>query len=260
VIEAYLEGKKDSNTSTILEKKKSETFQTYIALKHLQDYRKEALDEENDPRNAVVLHGDIVKEVHSKLMASFGKNEGDYRHKEACTLQGDGTLHFYTDHRLISGLMDGLYDIYNQMLLNLDEKSSLFYKHLFNLAAWILYNFVDIHSFSDGNGRTSRLLANHVLSWITPFPVAIYHRNKDRNAVDDYIDAIISCRKSRSGKPCDLVAMIVESAWFSWKELFQVLEERSLLYKEEMIGYAFISKELKDKQCLKRKFELAVSS
>ena len=102
---------------------------------------------------------------------------------------------------------------------------------LFKCAARLLFSFVDAHPFGDGNGRMCRLLANYVLSQITVFPVGLYHKSRpERSGRDDYIEAIIHCREHPEEGPGKLAAMIVESAWHGWKELFVGHCVRTLSY------------------------------
>jgi len=99
--------------------------------------------------------------------------------------------------------------------------------YIFKCAALLLFSFVDAHPFTDGNGRMCRLLANHVLSLITPFPVGLYHKtHPGRSGRKDYIDAIMECRSHREKGLGKLAAMLVEGAWRGWKSLFENAERR----------------------------------
>ena len=46
-----------------------------------------------------------------------------------------------------------------------------------HLASWALFTFVDIHPFNNGNGRLCRLVANHIMSLVAPFPVSCVLEN-----------------------------------------------------------------------------------
>jgi len=71
-----------------------------------------------------------------------------------------------------------------------------------------------------------RLLANYVLSLITPFQVTIY-RNKSRSSRSDYVNAIVRCRDHPEEGPRALASMLVVGAWCGWKELDALINKRS---------------------------------
>ena len=91
--------------------------------------------------------------------------------------------------------------------------------YLFKCAAQLLFDFVDAHPF--GDGRMCCLLANYVLSLITPFPVAPYDSGEGRSGRKDYVDAIVECRKNRDKGPGTLAAMLIEGTWRGWKILLE---------------------------------------
>ena len=88
----------------------------------------------------------------------------------------------------------------------------------FRCAAWILYNFVNVHPFADGNGRMCRLLASHCLYLVFSFPCPIYNIYAPTKR-DDYIDAIKKARKFDGKELGDLVALIIESGWWTARYL-----------------------------------------
>lgn len=225
LLKKYLEPFKDTLSPKTYEKREKETINTYIALEYLHTFRQEVPEDDGSVVCRSILTEEIIKQTHRLLMPVDG---GDYRHDK-------------TDHRLVSPLMGGLVDIYNSLLLTKvsNEEPRGYHESLIKLSTWILFNFVDIHPFGDGNGRMCRLLANHVLSAVSPFPVSIFHDNVNRISRDVYIDAIESCRWSKSRAPSDIAAMIVESIWRSWKSLFKILEENQLLMDQEIM-YVFV--------------------
>jgi fido (protein-threonine AMPylation protein) len=96
-------------------------------------------------------------------------------------------------------------------------------EELFKCIAIFLYEFLDLHPFSDGNGRMGRLLSSYMLLKMCPFSSPIFNIYSETNK-DDYIDALVHCRERDKGKPCDLAAMIVECNWFSWREFLKRLD------------------------------------
>jgi Fic family protein len=79
--------------------------------------------------------------------------------------------------------------------------------HPIVLASEVHYRFVTIHPFSDGNGRTARLLMNLILLR-SGYPIAVI-KTQDRSA---YIDAIMTWRSGNSFPLTQMIASTVESA------------------------------------------------
>ena len=90
-------------------------------------------------------------------------------------------------------------------------------------AAWILYHFVSLHPFADGNGKMCRLLASHCLYLVFPFPCPIYniYAPTDRK---DYLDAINRARKTNDKDLGELIALMIESGWYT-SRFFQTSEK-----------------------------------
>ena len=87
----------------------------------------------------------------------------------------DGGQHYYPPPDKVEDLFYWAIDRHNIYMdlvkdMNTEEKVP----YIFKCAAWLLFTVVDIHPFVDGNGRLCRLLANYVLSLITPFSVNAY--------------------------------------------------------------------------------------
>lgn len=134
-------------------------------------------------------------------------------------------IHYYPSPYDSKNRLYSLIDHHTQYMENhpTDEDTA----YIFKCATLLLFSFVDAHPFCDGNGRMCRLLANHVLSLITPFPVGLYHKaHPGRSARTDYIDAIIHCRKHPDEGPGKLASMLVEGAWRGWKSLFENVKRR----------------------------------
>ncbi|MBW8051658.1 MAG: Fic family protein [Cytophagales bacterium] len=127
-----------------------------------------------DHQNAIALmksySGDILTEQKIKaiggavmkntggptnhVLGTYDTTKGDYRFG----LAHGGTQKTYIDHTKVEPEMKKLISFLNKELkrdLSINETSDVaFYAH---------YQFVQIHPFGDGNGRTSRILMNHCL-------------------------------------------------------------------------------------------------
>ena len=111
------------------------------------------------------------------------------------------------------------------------------FSYLFRCAASLLFDFVDAHPFDNGNGRMCRLLANYVMTLITPFPVALYSSTgSGRSGRRDYVNAIVECRNNRKMGPGTLAAMLIEGTWRGWNNLFRILADQNLLDASIPIG------------------------
>ena len=102
------------------------------------------------------------------------------------------------------------------------------YYNLFRLCAWLLFELLDLHPFSDGNGRLCRILGSYLLSFFTPFPTPIYNIWTQSNK-DDYKQALVDARKSETRHPCALASMIIECNYHGWKNFFGELDKRTIL-------------------------------
>jgi fido (protein-threonine AMPylation protein) len=53
-------------------------------------------------------------------------------------------------------------------------------EHILEVSAFAHWKLVHIHSFSDGNGRTARILGNMILQWYGLRPISIFVKDKAR--------------------------------------------------------------------------------
>lgn len=109
-----------------------------------------------------------------------------------------------------NGELKGLDDFYN----------------LFKTSAWLLFELLDLHPFSDGNGRLCRILCSYSLSKLNPFPTPIYNVWTD-SCKDDYIKALVEARMSPGRHPCALTTMIIECSYYGWQSFFRALDKET---------------------------------
>ena len=122
--------------------------------------------------NAAVMHGTgaLVRTV----LGDFDSSRGDLRLVRVFVGKK-----YFPPHDKVPGLLEAFCAGVNEQLLNATGIDAL------NLAADVHYNFINIHPFADGNGRTARLLMNYILFYHGLPPIKIF--SEDRTA---YIDAL----------------------------------------------------------------------
>lgn len=132
----------------------------------------------------------IVKEIHKILFNQITKvrsgalqsgwitiTGGSYKKQNNHVMKSDGTVHYYVDALSVSHEMKKLLDWYN-------KNKNL---HPLPLAAMFHYKFVEIHPFTDGNGRLARLLMNLILmkNHVPPAIVKFDEREKYYQALEE---------------------------------------------------------------------------
>lgn len=125
-------------------------------------------------KEGLTLDEATVKDIHALLMENILIG-GIYRREEV-VISG-------ASHTPPAG--NEMYAQIKNFYMELAEKSSL---NRIELAAWTHAEFVRIHPFLDGNGRTSRLLMNYQLlkNGFLPVSVAKEDRLDYYNALDKY--------------------------------------------------------------------------
>ena len=189
-----------------------ETVNTYKAM---QEFNKkhESMDYSG------LLTVQEICDVHRVLLGGLHPECGKLRTREAYT-HWHGGAHFYPTPKQAELIFYALIDRHNVHMAScsLDRSTDDYTRYVFKHAAELLFKFVDVHPFCDGNGRMCRLLANYTVGVITPFPVALY-QNPERDGREDYLKAIVRCRENAQEGPRDLAAMLVEGAWRGWRNL-----------------------------------------
>lgn len=139
---------------------------------------KEAIDciEQLSLKKTTELRRSDIFNIHAIVLKSIdSKNAGKYRTVPVYTLLKDGSKHTFCEPVSIPDRMD---DFFSRLFSEKEE-------HPLIIAAAAHTDFVNIHPFIDGNGRTARLIMNLILFQNGYVPVII--KNKDRSK---YLDAI----------------------------------------------------------------------
>ena len=145
-----------------------------------------------------------------------------------------GKIYEYPCPEDMTNAVNKLLDKYNYLFdrctkLGLREYENNYYYNLFRLCAWLLFELLDLHPFSDGNGRLCRILGSYVLSVFTPFPTPIYNV-WTQSKKNDYRQALVDARDSKTRHPCALATMIIQCSYHGWKNFFCELERRNEEY------------------------------
>lgn len=125
-----------------------------------------------------------LKLFHSIMTKYVVDEAGDFRRGEEGVFNGDECIFMAPPARLVSQLMDELFD---WMKRNQNSVHPLILSSVFH------YEFVFIHPFSDGNGRMARLWHTAILSkWKSVFEY-IPIESQIEKFQNEYYDAIAKC-------------------------------------------------------------------
>ena len=142
-----------------------------------------------------LLEESMLREVNELILRNLPRPDrctkaGKYCNNPRLT-QFQGETYYYQQPEDMQEAVCTLLDRYNSLItqsLNETNESDRLLS-IFKSAAWLVFELLDLHPFSDGNGRLCRLLCSYVLSTCTPFPSPISGK---------YVHALIAARKLSS--------------------------------------------------------------
>ena len=204
-----------------------------INFEKAYDYLFLKIKVEEEPSDYGLLEVSLLQDVHRIILKDLplptkATEPGKLSNAKKIT-EFKGKIYKYPCPEDMTNAVNKLLDKYNYLFdrctkHGLEEYENYYY-NLFRLCAWLLFELLDLHPFSDGNGRLCRILASYVLSVFTPFPTPIYNV-WTQSKKDDYRQALVDARESKTRHPCALASMIIECSYHGWKNFFGELDKR----------------------------------
>ena len=130
---------------------------------------------------------DDLKKIHGILTFLIEKDAGKFRNHGEAVYDGNIQIFMAPPHKMVPTLMDNLF---NWMIENKDKVNPLILSSVFH------YEFVFIHTFHDGNGRTARIWQTAILSnWEKAFTYLPIESMIKKNQ-EEYYKVIDNCNKA----------------------------------------------------------------
>ena len=130
---------------------------------------------------------DDLKKIHGILTFLIEKDAGKFRNHGEAVYDGNIQIFMAPPHKMVPTLMDNLF---NWMIENKDKVNPLILSSVFH------YEFVFIHPFHDGNGRTARIWQTAILSnWEKAFTYLPIESMIKKNQ-EEYYKVIDNCNNA----------------------------------------------------------------
>lgn len=145
-----------------------------------------------------------LKKIHGILTFAIEDDSGKFRNHGEAVYDGDIQIFMAPPHRMVPTLMDNLFCWMNEAKENVNPLilSSIFH-----------YEFVFIHPFSDGNGRTARLWQTAILAHWKDLFKYIPIESIIRKHQEEYYTAIQNCNNvGNSNEFIEFMLKIIDEA------------------------------------------------
>ena len=130
---------------------------------------------------------DDLKKIHGIMTYLIEEDAGKFRNHGEAVYDGDVEIFMAPPHKLVPTLMDNLFNWMNKVK---DTINPLILSSVFH------YEFVFIHPFGDGNGRTARLWQTAILAhWEKAFTYLPIESMIKKNQ-NEYYKVIDNCNKA----------------------------------------------------------------
>ena len=150
---------------------------------------------------------EMVKDVHSIIMADLNTHGGEFRILNA---KPSGFNMIYLPPSKIQKRLTELLDIISEKIHECNND-----KHAVAIAAEFYTEFLHIHPFSNGNGRTARILTNYLLKkfFVLPFKLIVTDANK-------HMEILNECQKSLHIRPKKIVDDFIKGLLEHYDKLY----------------------------------------
>jgi Fic family protein len=176
-----------------------------------------------------------LKEIHGILTFLVEKDAGKFRNHGEAVYDGNVEIFMAPPHKLVPTLMDNLFNWMNEVK---DTINPLIISSVFH------YEFVFIHPFHDGNGRTARLWQTAILShWEKAFTYLPIESMIKKNQ-EEYYKVIDNCNKAgNSTEFIEFMLKMIDDTIDEMNNSKEMKDKSELLLSEN---------EIKIIECIKR--------
>lgn len=176
-----------------------------------------------------------LKKIQGILTFAIEDDSGKFRNHGEAVYDGDVEIFMAPPHKLVPSLMDNLFNWMNEVK---DTVNPLILSSIFH------YEFVFIHPFSDGNGRTARLWQTVILShWEKMFTYLPIESMVKKNQ-EEYYSAIQNCNNvGESTEFIEFMLKMIDSSIDEMNNSKEMKDKSMLLLSEN---------ELKVLECIKK--------
>ena len=206
--------------------------QETLNLRNAYEYLLEKIKREELSSDYGLMESSLLKQTHRLLLESIeakgNTKAGEFSDQPRYTIYKGEKYNYphYPKPGEMENAVSEILDKYNNRFslctqYGLKDCEDVYY--LFKKCAWLLFELLDLHPFSDGNGRLCRILCSYSLSKLNPFPTPVYNVWTD-SCKNDYKDALVDARKSGDRYPCALTTMIIECSYRGWKKFKEALD------------------------------------
>ncbi len=145
-----------------------------------------------------------LKKIHGILTFAIEDDSGKFRNHGEAVYDGDIQIFMAPSHKMVPMLMDNLFNWMNKVK---EEVNPLILSSIFH------YEFVFIHPFSDGNGRTARLWQTAILAHWKELFKYIPIESIIRKHQEGYYNAIQNCNNAgNSNEFIEFMLKIIDEA------------------------------------------------